>query len=137
MISFRSSFWSGSIECCPVVTTRQSSESLIETHHVQVSGLLFIIITSLKLVQQVLHRTITLSFILQSYLSTILLFAGLYVLLYRIDEDSFDGLEPSTEKTEVLIAYVDFLTFSTGLMSAGTLLCFHSTSLNLINAIKE
>ena len=45
--------------------------------------LLFFI--AVKLTKQIMHQTVTKSFLGQSFLSTTLLYAGLYMLVYKID----------------------------------------------------
>ncbi|KNC48487.1 uncharacterized protein AMSG_04935 [Thecamonas trahens ATCC 50062] len=57
--------------------------------------LLAIVMTSIKLTKQLLHGSATGVFLMQSYLSTVLLFAGVYTLLYRIRPSSFRGLPAS------------------------------------------
>jgi len=44
--------------------------------------LVVVIFTSIKLVKQIMHHTVSAWFIAQSFLSTILLFAGIYSLVY-------------------------------------------------------
>jgi len=60
---------------------------------IQALHLALVIVTSVKLVKQVIHRTATGTFIVQSYLSTILLFAGVYTLIYKSDSNTFFGLD--------------------------------------------
>ncbi|XP_064383836.1 uncharacterized protein LOC135332854 [Halichondria panicea] len=47
--------------------------------------LMLVFFISVKLVKQVVHRSASGSLLAQSYLSTVLLFAGLYTLQYRLD----------------------------------------------------
>ncbi|XP_062505347.1 uncharacterized protein LOC134182042 [Corticium candelabrum] len=55
----------------------------------QTINLLVVILTSVKLTKQVMHHTASASFLFQSYASTLLLFAGMYTLLYRIETTCF------------------------------------------------
>jgi len=81
---------------------------------------LYIIFVSLKLVKDVINRSLDLWFIVQSYLSTILMFAGLYSLMHRLDHACFAGLdEDDFSVGRPLIFFIDFFTFSVGCMSAG------------------
>ena len=45
----------------------------------------FIFSVTVKLTKQIMHQTVTKSFLAQSYLSTTLLYAGLYTLVYKIE----------------------------------------------------
>ena len=45
----------------------------------------FIFSVAVKLTKQIMHQTVTKSFLAQSYLSTTLLYAGLYTLVYKIE----------------------------------------------------
>jgi predicted transporter len=47
----------------------------------QLLHLVLLVATSIKLAKQLAHRTATLDFLVQSYLSTILVYAGVYVSL--------------------------------------------------------
>mmetsp|Transcript_8299 Transcript_8299/g.20906 ORF Transcript_8299/g.20906 Transcript_8299/m.20906 type:complete len:404 (-) Transcript_8299:674-1885(-) len=58
----------------------------------QLLNILFVLIVSVKLVKQLVHRTASGWFLAQSYLSTMLLFGGIYHLLFRIASSSFDGI---------------------------------------------
>jgi hypothetical protein len=59
----------------------------------QVLHLALVVLVSVTLTTQVIDRTVTISFLVSSYLSTVILFAGIYGLIYRITESSFTGLE--------------------------------------------
>eukprot|EP01119_Soliformovum_irregulare_P005400 TRINITY_DN17166_c0_g1_i1.p1 TRINITY_DN17166_c0_g1~~TRINITY_DN17166_c0_g1_i1.p1 ORF type:complete len:275 (+),score=24.14 TRINITY_DN17166_c0_g1_i1:102-926(+) len=85
---------------------------------VQAIHLLLTFVVSVKLVKQVLHRTASGWFVIQSYLSTILLFAGMYTLIFRLDPTSFSGVLPSTKRDEsIVIVFVHFLYFSVTTMT--------------------
>eukprot|EP00052_Salpingoeca_macrocollata_P014396 m.113157 g.113157 ORF g.113157 m.113157 type:complete len:298 (+) comp19304_c0_seq3:55-948(+) len=58
----------------------------------QMIHMVVVVIASVKLAKQVLHRTATSSFLVQSYLSTVLLFAGVYTLLFRADKSAWKGI---------------------------------------------
>jgi Ion channel len=58
----------------------------------QLLNIVFILVVSVKLVKQLVHRTASGWFLAQSYLSTLLLFGGIYHLLFRIAASSFDGI---------------------------------------------
>eukprot|EP01112_Ceratiomyxa_fruticulosa_P010129 TRINITY_DN2672_c0_g3_i1.p1 TRINITY_DN2672_c0_g3~~TRINITY_DN2672_c0_g3_i1.p1 ORF type:complete len:332 (+),score=44.81 TRINITY_DN2672_c0_g3_i1:883-1878(+) len=84
----------------------------------QLIHVLAVIITSVKLTKQVLHRTARPIFVFQSYLSTIVLFTGVYTLVYRITTSSFNGIHQSGDGTvPILILFVNFLYFSVCTMS--------------------
>jgi len=79
----------------------------------QVLHLIFVVATSVKLTKQLLHRTATSWFLISSYLSTVLLFAGIYSVIYRMIALSFDGVEYSDgPDIDVLIVFIRFLYFS-------------------------
>jgi voltage-gated potassium channel len=50
----------------------------------QAIHLVLVVLTSIKLVKQILHRTVSPWFLAQSYLSTILLYSGMYTMLWKI-----------------------------------------------------
>jgi hypothetical protein len=81
----------------------------------------FIILLSIKLVHNVIHRSVNFFFIIQSYLSTIVMFAGVYLLIDLYERTAFIGLSQTHDspQAEVFELYVDFLVFSIGVMSAG------------------
>jgi hypothetical protein len=73
----------------------------------QVVHVLVVVILSIKLTKQILHNTVTITFLISSYLSIIVLFAGLYSLVYRLASDSFEGLLlPSDTDGDAQVAIV-------------------------------
>ena len=60
---------------------------------------------------QLLHHTASDSFLIQSYLSTVLLFAGIYTLLYRVVPTKWRGVN-----VRFIIAYVPLVTIIRFLM---------------------
>lgn len=50
----------------------------------QLVHVLFMVVVSVKLVHQVIHRSVNILFIIQSYLSTIVMFGGVYTLMYAL-----------------------------------------------------
>lgn len=82
----------------------------------QVAHLLLIIVVSIKLVKQVSHRTVSGWFLVQSYLSAILLFAGIYSLIYRASSNTFNGVltssDRSNEQPDLVHLFISFLYFS-------------------------
>eukprot|EP00698_Gefionella_okellyi_P022809 TRINITY_DN7617_c0_g1_i2.p1 TRINITY_DN7617_c0_g1~~TRINITY_DN7617_c0_g1_i2.p1 ORF type:complete len:201 (+),score=36.73 TRINITY_DN7617_c0_g1_i2:217-819(+) len=90
----------------------------------QFANLLLVVIMSVKLVKQVAHRSVSLWFLAQSYLSTIVLFAGLYLLLYTISDGvGFTNVllgyttSGSLAQVQQLVMFVRFLYFSTATMT--------------------
>lgn len=90
-------------------------------------------ILAVKLVKQVAHQTVSMWFIIQSFLSVVFLYGGIYTLMYcispyfllifsyKFDNESFDGIFSVKDQEENnVFAYIQFLTFSTGLMTNGT-----------------
>lgn len=83
----------------------------------QVVQLVFIIIISVKLSKQVLHHTVTNWFLVQTYLATILLFAGVYTVIERAAPSSFVGVfEPGDSAVHALVT-IRFLYFSCQVMT--------------------
>jgi hypothetical protein len=84
--------------------------------------LLLIIVVSVKLVKQVVHHTVSGWFLIQSYLSSILLFAGIYTLLYRVERHSFrgvlevDGASSSSQTLDLVLIFIKMLYFSVTVM---------------------
>jgi len=86
----------------------------------QLLHLVFVIVTSIKLCKQVLHKTASPLFVVQSFLSTIFLFAGLYTLLHRIMSDCFYGFSMYESSDSALVSlqiFIKFLYFSTATMT--------------------
>jgi len=86
----------------------------------QLLHLVFVMVTSIKLCKQVLHKTASPMFVVQSFLSTILLFAGLYTLLHRIFPNCFYGFADFQDYGSALVSiqiYIKFLYFSTATMT--------------------
>ncbi len=50
------------------------------------------VVTSIKLVKQLKHHSANTWFLTQSYLSTVLLFAGIYTLVARVLPSAFHGV---------------------------------------------
>jgi len=87
----------------------------------QLIHLCVIVISSIKLAKQVLHRTASTMFLAQSYLSTILLFSGIYLLAVVADPDSFGDAvlpkDPTGAVGDVFISALRCLYFSIVTMS--------------------
>ncbi|EGD76253.1 hypothetical protein PTSG_00955 [Salpingoeca rosetta] len=81
-----------------------------------------IVIASIKLGKQILHHTASNSFLVQSYLSTIVLYAGVYTLLFRIDKNTFQGVEESLESVSskgfIFLCFMKFVYFSVATMTS-------------------
>eukprot|EP01095_Lingulamoeba_sp_RSL-Kostka_P017660 TRINITY_DN9329_c0_g1_i2.p1 TRINITY_DN9329_c0_g1~~TRINITY_DN9329_c0_g1_i2.p1 ORF type:complete len:271 (-),score=45.65 TRINITY_DN9329_c0_g1_i2:56-868(-) len=73
--------------------------------------LLFLILTSIKLGKQLKHKTASAWFLIQSYLSSILLFAGFYSLMFQVSSDSFIG-DAYNEDLNIFEEFNNFLYFS-------------------------
>eukprot|EP01126_Amoeba_proteus_P063602 TRINITY_DN8780_c0_g1_i10.p1 TRINITY_DN8780_c0_g1~~TRINITY_DN8780_c0_g1_i10.p1 ORF type:complete len:269 (-),score=39.61 TRINITY_DN8780_c0_g1_i10:91-897(-) len=80
--------------------------------------LIFIIITSVKLTKQVLHKTASSSFLAQSYLSTIMLFAGIYSLIFCLDTNAFKGIPTLADGRPEKILFIHMIYFSTITMTS-------------------
>jgi len=86
----------------------------------QLLHMLFMVLVSAKLVHSATVGHINIWFILQSYLSTAIMFAGIYLLLHIRDSTAFFGLDAPIEKDCMTFCwYIDLLNFSIGVMSAG------------------
>eukprot|EP00730_Choanoeca_flexa_P002716 TRINITY_DN11145_c0_g1_i4.p1 TRINITY_DN11145_c0_g1~~TRINITY_DN11145_c0_g1_i4.p1 ORF type:complete len:367 (+),score=73.01 TRINITY_DN11145_c0_g1_i4:31-1131(+) len=83
--------------------------------------LIIVVIASIKLAKQVLHHTASNSFLIQSYLSTVLLYAGVYTLLHRLDFKSFEGMDEHLEEvkseTYITLSFIKLLYFSVATMT--------------------
>eukprot|EP00003_Mantamonas_plastica_P022820 TRINITY_DN3951_c0_g1_i3.p1 TRINITY_DN3951_c0_g1~~TRINITY_DN3951_c0_g1_i3.p1 ORF type:complete len:331 (+),score=44.17 TRINITY_DN3951_c0_g1_i3:242-1234(+) len=79
--------------------------------------LIFMIAISIKLAKQIKHRSVTTLFLARSYVSTCLLFAGIYTLIFRIDPKSFTGIfehevGERANNVPIFLLFVKFLYFS-------------------------
>jgi len=86
----------------------------------QTLHLIFVVITSIKLCKQIMHRTASPFFVVQSFLSTIFLFAGLYTLIHRIYDDSFYGFTGLAINSSPLVSiqiFIRFMYFSAATMT--------------------
>eukprot|EP00037_Helgoeca_nana_P012311 m.111600 g.111600 ORF g.111600 m.111600 type:complete len:254 (+) comp21373_c0_seq7:392-1153(+) len=82
----------------------------------QLIHLLIMVASTVKLAKQLLHHTATSSFLFQSYLSTIVLYAGIYTLLHRYQPDVWAGADaegPLTSDDYVIKSFIVFLYYST------------------------
>jgi len=86
---------------------------------IQCVQVLFVIITSVKLVKQLKHRTASGWFLVQSYLSITILYAGIYTLVYQIESSSFNSAQLKSESAEIFSLYTIFLYFSGTTMTTG------------------
>eukprot|EP00026_Physarum_polycephalum_P015204 Phypoly_transcript_15834.p1 GENE.Phypoly_transcript_15834~~Phypoly_transcript_15834.p1 ORF type:complete len:289 (+),score=28.31 Phypoly_transcript_15834:108-869(+) len=89
---------------------------LFQTLHITL-----VIGTSIKLCKQVLHRTASPMFVVQSFLSTTLLYAGLFTLINRADQDAFTGFSQYANQPPKPLAtiqiFIKFWYFSTATMT--------------------
>jgi len=87
----------------------------------QLLHLVFVVVTSIKLCKQVMHKTASPLFVVQSFLSTIFLFAGLYTLVHRIEDSSFVGFDDLNLNSNAPYVsfqiFIKFLYFSTATMT--------------------
>eukprot|EP00050_Salpingoeca_kvevrii_P019478 m.86446 g.86446 ORF g.86446 m.86446 type:complete len:288 (+) comp8432_c0_seq5:929-1792(+) len=82
--------------------------------------LILIVASTIKLTKQLLHHTASDGFLLQSYVSTILLYAGIYTLLHRLDMQSWHGITNNGKvksSTYMLMVYGRFVYYSTATMT--------------------
>ncbi|XP_078696821.1 uncharacterized protein LOC144924959 isoform X1 [Branchiostoma floridae x Branchiostoma belcheri] len=86
----------------------------------QLVNLVLVIYTSVKLTQQLYEHKASASFLGQSYLSTVLLFAGLYTCIYRLEPKSWRAVHDDDAQTPelVVVLFIKMFFFS---MSTGTL----------------
>mmetsp|Transcript_6013 Transcript_6013/g.9079 ORF Transcript_6013/g.9079 Transcript_6013/m.9079 type:complete len:190 (-) Transcript_6013:41-610(-) len=84
---------------------------------IQFVQVVFVIVTSVKLVKQLRHRTASGWFLVQSYLSVVILYAGSYTLVFQIESSSFHSEQLVDEKSEIFAIYTIFLYFSGTTMS--------------------
>jgi len=80
----------------------------------QILHLLLVFITSIKLCRKVLHKKAAPLFVAQSFLSTLLLYGGMYTLIYCMLPDAFAGLHAND--TPIVVA-TRLLYFSTATMT--------------------
>ncbi|KAL8568034.1 hypothetical protein ACOMHN_000258 [Nucella lapillus] len=80
----------------------------------QLLNLSFIIMVSMRLVRQLSKHKVSLLLLAQSYLSTIMLFAGIYTLTFRLEAKSWQFIQENTETDPLLVfeLYSKFLFFS-------------------------
>lgn len=74
--------------------------------------------TSIKLCKQVIHRTASPMFVVQSFLSTLMLYAGICTLFIRVDPNCFSGFEGySVRGFGTVEIFISFLYFSCATMT--------------------
>ncbi|GFO01406.1 hypothetical protein PoB_002791100 [Plakobranchus ocellatus] len=80
----------------------------------QVANLIILILATGRLAKQVIHHAVNSFFLAQSYLATLLLFAGFYTLTYRLDKHSWRFLNEdlTSDPIQVFKLYLKFLFFS-------------------------
>jgi len=115
------------------IVRRQDDSSYVEATVVpmiimQIIHLGLVVLTSIKLVKQVLHRTVSPWFLAQSYLSTILLYAGIYTMVWKMlipkgvilsgQQPPFSGsLVFDNPDFQWCLTWLSFLYFSTATMT--------------------
>eukprot|EP00111_Clytia_hemisphaerica_P001229 TCONS_00003501-protein len=83
----------------------------------QFVNLVLSISATMKLKKQYIHKTASMKFMLQSYASTVVLFAGLYTFVAKINPHYFSGLEKVNRgdfRSVLLFAKLFFTSISTG-----------------------
>lgn len=82
----------------------------------QALNLILVAFTTIKLTKQIMHQSVTKSFLGQSFLSTTLLYAGLYTLVYKIEKAAFDNVsgDNAALKTPLMFFKMVFFSISTG-----------------------
>nr|KAG5700175.1 hypothetical protein BaRGS_011018 [Batillaria attramentaria] len=80
----------------------------------QMANLFFIVLVSVRLVRQLYKHKVSILLLAQSYMSTLLLFAGIYTLTYRMAPKSWKFIQEDLEENPVLVIvlYSKFLFFS-------------------------
>lgn len=78
----------------------------------QALNLILVSFTTIKLTKQIMHQTVTKSFLAQSFLSTTLLYAGLYTLVYKIEPDTFSHLSLSNSALSTMLVFFKMTFFS-------------------------
>jgi len=80
----------------------------------QAAHLILVFFVTFKLAKQVLHKTASGSLLAQSYLSTVLLFAGLYTLEYRFYHQAWKFVETKeSSNLRPVLLFIRMLYFST------------------------
>lgn len=69
----------------------------------QVVHVIVLVSASIKLAKQLLHHTAPTGFLLQSYLSTIILFAGVYTLIHRANASAWTATSAGSENEDLYI----------------------------------
>jgi len=82
----------------------------------QALNLIIIIILNVKLIKQLSHKTATGWFLMQSYLSCVVIFAGIYSLIFLINADLFGGIAYNSN-TNMFVVFEEFTYFSLTIMS--------------------
>ncbi|XP_065061417.1 uncharacterized protein LOC135688480 isoform X2 [Rhopilema esculentum] len=79
----------------------------------QLINLCLVFAATVKLTKQYLHKTASNRFLINGYFSMIVLFAGLYMLIYRYENDSFVGFPSKKKKFEYsVIVFIHMLNVS-------------------------
>ena len=71
----------------------------------QAIHLVLMLATSIKLAKQLVHQTASGNFLVQSYLSTVLAYAGIYALLYRIRPDVWTGMDSDYSNRDAMESF--------------------------------
>ncbi|XP_065842735.1 uncharacterized protein [Oscarella lobularis] len=85
-------------------------------------NLLLVIFSSVKLAKQIMHHTASSRFLIQSYMSTLLLFAGLYTLIFRLNNEAITGI-PNTSKEEKSILIIELFLWMIYYSASNATLC--------------
>eukprot|EP00118_Oscarella_pearsei_P013761 m.113297 g.113297 ORF g.113297 m.113297 type:complete len:310 (+) comp37458_c1_seq6:47-976(+) len=88
-------------------------------------NLLLVVFTSVKLAKQIIHHTASSLFLMQSYVSTLLLFAGFYTLIFRLDKKSFTGVTEtsSTDDEEKSVLIIELFLLMIYFSASNATLC--------------
>lgn len=84
----------------------------------QAANLILVIFTTIKLTKQIMHQTVTKSFLGQSFLSTTLLYAGLYTLVYKFEAAAFQHISGAKSPMGTPLVFFKMTVYS---ISTGTL----------------
>jgi len=96
-------------------TSRLGVSVLLFLQSFHLLGVLFITFLMLRRVRQV---SFSLAFLIQSYLSTLALFAGIYFLIFKLDDSSFAGvIQGDASSFHPFFEYVRILYFSATTMT--------------------